>query len=383
MRLPQSVLEDLFEPDPARFIPRKDLEPYEYLVIDGGGLITTAWSTHRSLELADQRVRAAVYVFVTTLAGLSRLVSQDARVIVAWDGVDNRAWRRGIHPWYKHGRGTMIARAEVRAAMTALTPLLQAIGIGIVEIPGREADDVVATLARVISLEKEKNCLIFSDDRDYIQLISDRVHLGRRSLDGVILTPEYCSIMDTPWGLDYLYIKALMGDAGDNIRGISGIGEVKARALIWTIPDFIETAMQDPSLIDWSLLDPTLKKAFVRGGEELVMPGKYPQAEWLKEWLEESGMEMPTLVEAPEEDKLEAVAVAAARFFKLVELDRKVDLPKFVFPAVNIEMIPGALRRLDLSDEDDLVSSLYTLARMRNPNLVPPRRAAARVGGAF
>lgn len=379
--LPQSVIEDLFAPDPNKaFASGEKPDPYEYLLIDGGGLVTTAWSTHRKLDDPVQRIRAAVYVCVTTIAGLAKLVSDDCKIIVAWDGQDNRAWRRGHHPWYKHGRGSVINREECRAAIKVLSPLLSAIGAATLEVNGREADDVVATLSNVIAYEKNKTCLIFSDDRDYIQLVADRVHLCRRSLNGIILRPEYCEIMDIPYGLEYLLIKAVMGDPGDNIRGIAGIGEIKARKLIEAIPDFIDTARMDPDLIDWSVLPETLVNAFARGGEELVHPGKYPDPEWLAEFIAETGMQMPPIVEATLKSKLDAVARASAKFLRLVELDTKVELPKFVFPAINLDAIHPALRKLDLSDEDDLVASLYILARLRNPNITPPRRATTRVG---
>jgi 5'-3' exonuclease len=381
MTIADLVLSD-FAPDPSKPMAGRPHDPYPWLLIDGGGLATTAWSTHRGLDRAEDRIKATFYVFVTSMASLSRLVSDSARIIVAWDGRDNRAWRRGLHPWYKHGRGTVINREEVRAAIEGLDELIWAMGGACLTVDGREADDVVATLSRVISDEKEEMCLIFSDDKDYVQLVDDRVHLARRSLQGVILSPEQCELMGTPYGLDYLHIKAMMGDPGDNIKGLPGIGEVKAADIAMSIPDAMDVARTDPELIEWDRAKESTVRAFVRAGRKLVWPPAEEDRAFALEVRARRGLEPHPEMEVDEGECLRAAAIEAVRMLDLVQLDDKMDLPKFSFPQVNLERIPKVLRKLGLEREDDLVSSIYTLARMRNPEAIPPRTSAVRAGEA-
>ena len=222
---------DIFTPDPNKPVAGPAPKPYKWLIIDGGGLVTTAWATHRDLERAEDRVRAGIYVFVCCLASLSRLADPSCKVIVCWDGKDNRAFRRGVHPWYKHGRGSVINRPEIRVIMKELDPLLRHMGVAQVQMDGCEADDLVATISREVATD-DAPCLIFSDDKDFLQLVEPNIHLMRRSLKGIIMTPDQCRLLGITFGQHYLEIKAIMGDTGDNIKGLSGIGERKAEAAV-------------------------------------------------------------------------------------------------------------------------------------------------------
>lgn len=379
MSIRDLVIED-FAPDPTKPMAGPPQEPYPYLLIDGGGLATTAWATHKILDRAEDRVRATVYVCVTILASLSRLVHPGAKIIVAWDGKDNRKWRRAYHPWYKHGRGSVINREEVRAAITGVSELLGAIGAACLTVDGREADDVVATLARIISDEKEKPCLIFSDDKDYVQLVDDRIHVCRRSLQGVILSPEQCELLNYPYGLDYLHIKAMMGDPGDNIRGLPGIGEVAATRVAMDIPDAMDLGRSDPDLVEWDRTNEKTVKAFVRSGRKLCWPPVEEDRDFALAWRERHGLPPHPILEVDEAEALKTAMTEAVRMLDLVQLDVNMELPEFVFPKVALERLPGILKRLDLQNEHDLVSSLYTLANMRNPEATPPRTSSMRAG---
>lgn len=373
--------DSLFTPDQSKPVSSGPEDPYPYLLIDGGGLATTAWAAHKSAETAAERVSAGIYVAITTMASLSRLIAPGGKLIVAWDGTDNRAWRRGHHPWYKHGRGTVINRAEVRVIVSAVDDLIKAMGGATVKVDGREADDVVATLARRIDEEKNSSCLVFSDDRDYVQLVNANIHLARRSLQGVVMTPEVCEILGASYGIDYLFIKAMAGDPGDNIRGLPGIGEVKAQKVVDAIPEFIEVASGDPNGMEWDRLDTTTLNAMIRAGERLAWPGREIDREWAVAWAAERGMDIHPDIVSSDKDALDAVVYETALMYSLVELDRHMELPKFSFPPVNLEAIPGILRRLGMHNETDLMSSIYAIANMRNPDATPPRTSAVRAGG--
>jgi 5'-3' exonuclease len=375
-----SFVDDLFAPDPSQPMADEALPQYRWLVVDGGGLATTAWSTHRDLESPELRVRATVYVFVTCIASLSRLVEPGARICVAWDGRDNRKWRRGLHPWYKHGRGSVINRDEVRAAISMVDQLMTTIGAATIIIDGREADDVVATLVTRIVDEGSGPVLVFSDDKDYIQLIDTDIHLCRRSLQGVVLTPNQCAMAGVPYGAKYLAQKAMMGDSGDNIKGLPGIGEQKALSLLEAIPNALDLARSDPDALDWSTVPKNTRNAFIRAGAKLLYPSAIQDPEFAAAVAARRGIEVPEF-EHDEFEALEAAMAEAVRCFDLVELDRAMAIGEPQFPQPNLERIPAMMRKLGLQNEGDLLSSLYALAGLRSEEQVP-RSPATRAGAA-
>lgn len=126
--------------------------------------------------------------------------------IWVWDGKDSRKRRREIYPEYKNhrkpGAESLYAAMEVLKRCLDHTPVIQ------IEVPGYEADDVIATLAR-----RHAPCAIYSNDLDFYQLTGEdpRIVCGCRKRETV------------PAPLVRLY-KTTVGDASDNIPGIKGFG---------------------------------------------------------------------------------------------------------------------------------------------------------------
>ena len=372
---------DLFTPDPNRPQAGAPEKPYKWLVIDGGGLAVTSWATHKDLDRPEDRVRASIYVFIACLASLSRMTDAEAKIIICWDGYDNRRWRRGAHPWYKHGRGSVIDRNEVRVVIQRLEELLECMGIARLKIDGREADDIIATVTRELAEQGERS-LIFSDDKDFIQLVGPLIHLCRRSMQGIVMTPSQCRMLGLDYGERALHVKAMMGDYGDNIKGLLGIGERKAQQALDVVPDLLVQCAEDPVLADWEDLPKVLHRAFVRAGRKLVSPVPMRDKTFARDFAIKRGMMVPLEYDVPEEVSLRAAGLEAIRCLSLVELDDTVDYGELRFPEVNVERIPTVLRKLDMQNETDLLSSIYVLARMRNPDVTPPRTASVRAGSA-
>jgi 5'-3' exonuclease len=374
-------MSDLMQPDPSRPIATGKVKPYRYLVIDGGGMVVTAWTTQRSLERAEDRVRGAIYIFLTTLASLSGLIEPGASVVIAWDGRDNRAWRRGRHPWYKHGRGTVVNREEIRAVIAQLDGLLVAMGVATVKIDGREADDLAAAIATKASATTD--VLVFSDDNDYRQLVNERVHLSRRSMDGIILTVGTAAVLNVPIGEFYLHQKAIMGDSGDNIKGLRQIGEAKALSLLACNPNIVHQCAADPASADWSNVEGALRKAFVRAGRRLVSPTDLQDPKFVAAFCKKRGLPMPTeSYDVPDEVCLEAAAREIQWSLDLVTMDYDIEAV-ISFPKPNFEAIPRIINRLEMSEETDLYSSLYRIAGMTAPGTPVSWRATARAGAAI
>ena len=110
--------------------------------------------------------------------------------------------------------------------------LCEAMGITHLEIDNYEADDIIGTFAKMV--EKENlEALIVSSDKDLLQLISPNVKMKLLKTHDYIMMDE--EEFKRTYGIDpirMIDLKALMGDASDNIPGVHGIGEKTAIKLL-------------------------------------------------------------------------------------------------------------------------------------------------------
>jgi DNA polymerase-1 len=109
---------------------------------------------------------------------------------------------------------------------------IRALNIPILEIPGYEADDVIGTLAKKAE-QMGIRTIIFSPDKDFLQLVSDKIQvvserMGHRVLYDVEKVKERYGV--EPEKIPD--VLGLMGDQSDNVPGVPGIGEKTAGKLI-------------------------------------------------------------------------------------------------------------------------------------------------------
>ncbi len=150
-------------------------------------------------------------------------------MLVAFD--KGKTFRHEKYKDYKAGRIEM--PNELKLQFPKAKELLKYMGIKSFEIENYEADDIIGTLAKEVDEEDEFNALIVSSDKDLLQLISDEVTVK------LLKTKDYI-MMDKDkfkeiYGLTpdkMIDIKALQGDASDNIPGVKGIGEKTALKLL-------------------------------------------------------------------------------------------------------------------------------------------------------
>ena len=125
---------------------------------------------------------------------------------------------------------------ELSQQMPIVKELLDLMGISRMEMEGYEADDLIGTLSR-LGEEAGDEVFILSGDHDDYQLLSDRVKVimpqsGKGKPPRVLITRE--SFKET-YGVEpdvFVYVKALMGDTSDNIKGVDKVGEKTAFKLI-------------------------------------------------------------------------------------------------------------------------------------------------------
>jgi DNA polymerase-1 len=140
--------------------------------------------------------------------------------------------RHREYPEYKAQREEMPDDLSVQFPM--IIEILEALGVKILQMPGFEADDVIATMSEK-AISQGIDVRIVTGDKDLFQLLSDRVRIirpGRGTALEDEIGPEY---LEERFGLRPDQIRdllALMGDSSDNIPGVKGIGEKTALKLL-------------------------------------------------------------------------------------------------------------------------------------------------------
>lgn len=202
------------------------------ILIDGNNLMfrsyfATAYSGSIMRNSKGQATNA-LYGFVSMI---NKIIEEEKPqyMVVAFDVGKN--FRHDKYQDYKAGRNAM--PEDLKSQMPIAKQILDAMGIKHLEKEGFEADDIIGTLAKEADLDPEYDGLIISSDHDLMQLISPVVGMKMlKSKDSVYYTME---TFREEYGFDPIKIidlKALMGDASDNIPGVKGIGEKTARSLI-------------------------------------------------------------------------------------------------------------------------------------------------------
>ena len=202
------------------------------MVIDGNSIINRAFYGIRMLTTRDGTPTNAVYGFLTILQKLVGEESPDALCVC----FDRKAptFRHLAYEGYKAQRKGM--PDELAAQLPILKDVLAAMNIPRYEMDGWEADDLMGTIS-VKDTAAGWETVIVTGDKDSLQLITDtaRVKLVTTRMGQTTekdMTPE---TFREAYGFDPIHIidlKALMGDASDNIPGVKGIGEKTAMDLI-------------------------------------------------------------------------------------------------------------------------------------------------------
>ena len=198
------------------------------LVVDGNSIVNRAFYGIRPLTNKDGQFTHAIYGFLNMLAKIERDESPDA-VAIAFD-LKAPTFRHKAYDGYKATRKGM--PAELAAQIPLLKELLTLLGYKLVTCEGYEADDILGTFADACEQNSDV-CVIATGDRDSLQLVSAETVVRLCTNKGDIrYTPE--KIMEeygvTP--AELIEIKAIQGDASDNIPGVAGIGPKGAGDLI-------------------------------------------------------------------------------------------------------------------------------------------------------
>ena len=150
-------------------------------------------------------------------------------MMVAFD--IGKTFRHEKYDRYKDGRKE--TPDDLKIQFPIAKEILTAMGIKYLECEGYEADDIIGTISLWCDKDPKYEALIVSSDKDLLQLISDETTVKLlKTKDHIMMDKN--AFFDT-YGFDpikMIDLKALMGDASDNIPGVKGIGEKGAIKLL-------------------------------------------------------------------------------------------------------------------------------------------------------
>lgn len=202
------------------------------LLIDGHSILNRAFYGVPELTTSDGLHTNAILGFLNILFKIMEEEKPDY-LTVAFD-VHAPTFRHDMYDAYKGTRKPM--PEELRQQVPVIKEVLQAMQITIVERAGYEADDILGTIART-SEQAGINVSLVSGDRDLLQLASEKIKIRiPKTKRGVTEIEDYYSKdVEFAYGVtptQFIDLKALMGDASDNIPGVPSIGEKTASKII-------------------------------------------------------------------------------------------------------------------------------------------------------
>lgn len=202
----------------------------KFLIIDGSSLFFRAFYALPLLKTKRGLYTNAIYGFVMMVENAIEKI-KPSHVVVCFD-MKGKTFRSDIYKDYKGTRQK--TPNELEQQWPLVREILSHMNIKILESPVYEADDIAGTLSKIAS-EKNFDNYLLTGDKDYFQLVNEntRVLFTRKGITEMdIITVDKIKEDYDIEPLEFIELKALMGDQSDNIPGIYGIGEKTGLKLI-------------------------------------------------------------------------------------------------------------------------------------------------------
>lgn len=209
------------------------MEEKKLLLIDAYAFIYRAYyALIRAPRFTSKGLNtSAIFGFCNTLEDVLRK-ENPTHVAVCFDPKGG-TFRHEAYPEYKAQREKQ--PEDITLSIPYIKDILAANNITIIEVPGYEADDVIGTISRKAESEGYLT-LMMTPDKDYGQLVTDKVLMYRPALKGagfeVRGVKEVCEKYGISSPSQVIDLLALEGDVSDNIPGCPGVGEKTAVKLI-------------------------------------------------------------------------------------------------------------------------------------------------------
>ena len=202
------------------------------VLIDGHSILNRAFYGVPDLTNGKGLHTNAVYGFLNIMFRILEEEQPDY-LTVAFD-VHAPTFRHEIYKDYKGTRKPM--PPELHEQVPVMKQMLEAMGIRVVEKAGLEADDILGTIAKRAEREGMEVALV-SGDRDLLQIATEHIRIRIPKTKGgkTEIEDYYAGDVEAKYRVDpvqFIDLKALMGDTSDNIPGVPKVGEKTAAELI-------------------------------------------------------------------------------------------------------------------------------------------------------
>ena len=236
------------------------------LLVDGHYYLYRSFYAIRGLRNSRGEPTNAIYGYAKAIRKMLADLKPDLAAVI-WDsGLPAR--RTTLQPEYKQNRTEM--PDDLRPQEEWLQENIPLFGPASVSAENTEADDLIASYARAASAEGVE-VIIATNDKDILQLTCDtiRIYSTAKTDAG---TEGFCLLgvpeVRAKWGVlpsQIADVLALTGDSSDNIRGVPGIGDKTAVALI-TEHGSVENLLADPAAIS----NPKLRGKIIASRETII-----------------------------------------------------------------------------------------------------------------
>ncbi|MDO4611393.1 MAG: DNA polymerase [Candidatus Saccharibacteria bacterium] len=202
------------------------------VLIDGKSVFYRGYYAMGALSLPDGTPTGGVYGFAAIAMEIVKRLNP-TKVVVTWDSKTSTSRRRELYKDYKAGR--VKPGDDFYAQIPLLKELVGDLGWDFVEVDDYEADDIIGTLGREADEAGDWETFIISSDLDMLQIVDHNTHMWRILKGFSNIEKIDIAEFEKKYGIkqaQFLDLKALKGDASDNIPGVSGIGEKTAVKLL-------------------------------------------------------------------------------------------------------------------------------------------------------
>jgi len=219
-----------------------ETENTSILIIDGLNTFLRNFSIINHIHPSGHHI-GGLTGFLKSL-GYAIKMNSPTKVIIVFDGVGGSNSKRNLFPDYKANRSANRItnyriftdkeeeNESIADQMERLIHYLQSLPVNLISIDSIEADDVIGYLAqRYEGVEETKKVTIMSADQDFLQLVSEKVNVYSPTKKKVYNVENF----QEEYGIhpkNYLLYKTFLGDKGDNVPKVKGLGEDKLLKII-------------------------------------------------------------------------------------------------------------------------------------------------------
>jgi DNA polymerase-1 len=201
-----------------------------FFIVDGNSFMHRSFNALPPLKNKDGFPTNAITGTSNMINSLIKQFNPE-NIVVAFD-IGSKNFRHEIYKDYKANRSKM--DSDLRVQFPIIKEIIDLWGIKRLEVSGVEADDSMATLARIVS-EQGYTAVIVTSDKDLKQVVNDKI---------LMLDTKEADKNPQPYGREGVFERegvypeniidklSLMGDTSDNIPGIAGIGNKTAIRLL-------------------------------------------------------------------------------------------------------------------------------------------------------